>query len=747
MARLFERSRLFLRGRERRIIIITFVGQQIFIETRPLCIRGWVFLLFKMPVKILILQFYFLVLCSNIVLAQSPSITVTEFEIDRVVFQGNESINDDELETVIQTKQSPWWFSKFLYNTLGEKFGSKPEFFDEALLYNDVKAVVSYYHNKGFYDVQVTPSCQFDSVSKSVEIIFLIAEHKRSIIGKVEYKGLEHLDEELRAELYKGQLIHKNDYYEKDKAEQEITRVLNFLINRGFLKARFEQENSIPKRYLSTGEVHLTLTFETGQVYRFGETTVRVEPYREDIRDWMVLRHLEYKQGEVYSHEKEVSSERNLNRLDVFEMARVERHESVASEDTLSVPIEVVVRPRARNELAPEFTVSDENNTFNLGIGFGYANRNFLGDARTFHSRFRIRTQSIQDWDFGEVFGSKGFRDTSVIGAVELQFQFVQPYLFTGTLSGSWTLTLAAEKQRFIILSILRNKLGLNNQFATYTYGSLDWTLERISPEISPDVRDDTTRSKAFLANLRAEDQPQINSIFTITLQRDKTNDIFSPTSGFFHSITFEESGSLPRLLPGIRGNLPFTEYYKVTLLGRWYRDLTATLYNIFALKLRTGYQAKYGKTEVNIPLNRRFFAGGSGSVRGWKARELGAMQQDLTHFGGNLIFEGSAEMRVHYLRGFGKFLFLQLDNIWGVYFLDFGNVWNDVREFKPSDIAVAIGLGLRYETYLGPFRIDYGLRFYDPMKQVGNRLIFQRRLFADVLAQGVFHFGIGHAF
>jgi outer membrane protein assembly factor BamA len=122
-------------------------------------------------------------------------------------------------------------------------------------------------------------------------------------------------------------------------------------------------------------------------------------------------------------------------------------------------------------------------------------------------------------------------------------------------------------------------------------------------------------------------------------------------------------------------------------------------------------------------------------------------MNDDLLELGGNFILEGSVEMRVNYMRGFGKFLGLKLDNVWGVYFLDVGNVWSDIGNFRPRDIAVAAGIGFRYETLFGPFRIDYGFRVYDPKAEGAQQSLFHKRFFGETLGEAVLHFGIGHAF
>ena len=701
----------------------------------------------KVPLLMLILQ-------SQVLLAVAASSTPillllpTEkdtLETGKIEFKGNTAFGDGDLKEVMHSKETSSGFSQFLFRTFGEKLGSKPEYFDPITFDDDIKRLNIFYEERGFYKAQITGNCRIDTSNRTANLLVTIYEGYRSLVDSLVHQGLEDIPDDLRVEIFKDPQIQKGMVYEKKKASSEISRVLDILANNGYSAARFDADSSFAAQYTSSQNFFLKFVFVPGKRYEFGNAAVHVDPPREDITDNMALRYLDFQPGETYSREKRISSERNLNRLDIFESARVETSLPPDSAVQSGVPVDVFVRPRTRNEISPELGISDENNAFNLNFGIGYANRNFFGDARTFNAKVRVRTQSIQQWNFGEVFGGRGFRDPSVIGAVELQFQVLQPYLFTRKLSGSWTSSIGAEKQKPYILSILRNKMGLSNQFEAYTYGVLEWTLERVSPEIT-----DTADRQVALSSLREEDQPQFNSILTLTLQRDRTNDIFSPTEGSFNSITLEESGILPKLLPGISAGLPFTQYYKVALFGRWYQDLTSTRYNILAWKLKTGYQDKYGESrssDVKIPLNRRFFGGGSGSVRGWKARELGAMPDSLLQLGGNFILESTIEMRIHYFRGYGKLGWIRLDNIWGAYFLDLGNVWSDIANFKFREISIAAGIGIRYDTFFGPFRVDYGVRLYDPKETSGRKTLFGKKFFGETLGNGVLHFGIGQAF
>jgi outer membrane protein assembly factor BamA len=63
------------------------------------------------------------------------------------------------------------------------------------------------------------------------------------------------------------------------------------------------------------------------------------------------------------------------------------------------------------------------------------------------------------------------------------------------------------------------------------------------------------------------------------------------------------------------------------------------------------------------------------------------------------------------------------------------------------DDVALAAGVGFRYDTFFGPFRIDYGFRVYNPAEPNGQQWIVDRKFLGQTLKEGIIHFGIGHAF
>ncbi len=668
-------------------------------------------------------------------------------EVNNIELSGNKFFDDKTILETFITKISPGAFSKFLYNIFGEKFGRQTEYFFQDVYYSDVERLKQLYNDYGFFDLNAVSSYSYNSDTTAIKIDLKIDENERSYIDSVEYTGIENIDQSVLDAIFLEPKIKSGHPYEKSKINDEATRITEIISNSGYPLVTILPESSTAIRYLSTNRFKITYAIRPGKKYKFGELSILVEPPREDITNKIITKHLDFKSGELISKNKVISSERNLNRLGLFEAARIEIPEIVATTIGDLLPISVRVKPRDKHEIAPEVILSDEDNVFNLGLGLGYTNRNFLGDARNFNLRLRFNTQSVQEWNFGRVFGKYGLKDNSVQGKVDLNFQIIQPYLFTRTLNGTWTLSLIADKKNFYLVTLVRNKIGLINQFATYTTGFMEWILER------SDVNwiEDTIKTGLSITRLKQEEQPQFNSILSFTLQRDKTNDLFSPTEGFFHAGSIEESGILQNVFKNIQKSLPFTQYYKVTLFGRWYKDLSRTKFNILAVKLKAGYQDKYGESKKNpnisIPLNRRFFAGGSGSVRGWKNRELGSMLQSEIPLGGNFLFEGNTELRINHMRGFGKLWILNLENLWAVYFLDYGNLWNNFKDVNIKDVAIASGVGIRYDTFVGPVRFDFGMRVYDPMEIAGKKWFYQKKFFNEVLYNGVLNFGIGHAF
>ncbi|MGQ9570552.1 MAG: outer membrane protein assembly factor BamA [Thermodesulfovibrionales bacterium] len=159
------------------------------------------------------------------------------------------------------------------------------------------------------------------------------------------------------------------------------------------------------------------------------------------------------------------------------------------------------------------------------------------------------------------------------------------------------------------------------------------------------------------------------------------------------------------------------TNFLKLLFHGSTYYQIYKGI--VFALSLRGGFAWGYHETD-DLPIVERFFLGGRSTVRGYEQDTLGPKGRDGNPTGGNAFLLGNLEIRSSLGKGVGI-----------VAFLDTGNVWRRVQDTELGSLRYTAGLGLRYNTPVGPIRIDYGHKL---KREKGE-------------SSGELHFSIGHAF
>jgi outer membrane translocation and assembly module TamA len=245
------------------------------------------------------------------------------------------------------------------------------------------------------------------------------------------------------------------------------------------------------------------------------------------------------------------------------------------------------------------------------------------------------------------------------------------------------------------------------------------------------------------------------STIITVGARGDHRDNLFNPRKGYF--LDFSVDAAVP---PGA------SEFIRISADTRWYQALSKQM--VFAAKIRGGHTLLLNPRLTFVPIERHFFAGGSNSIRGWNVRDLrvrtgeqSAVLPELAFvgqfIGSGSLLEGSAEWRYSFAaesNEYGTFWERQFAKLGIAGFVDMGNAFNSFLEPPENygklplaeiaqNIAIAAGVGLRYDTSVGPFRIDVALRVYDPAK----RLFFFQ--IPTPTLQNLFNIqiGLGHAF
>ena len=585
-----------------------------------------------------------------------------------------------------------------------------------------------FYFDNGFFDAVIDTAVVYSAKDETADITFSITERTRYTLHKIDYSGIEHVADDVKQKINSGQQLTAGDYYNRAKIFAEIGRIVGLLQDNGYPFARLDTtQGTIVSRYLpSTADlkynVNVKLAFiGTERQFRFGKTKIIIAKNIYQLEQHLVERELAYKEGELYNRENVRQSESNFNKLSIIQSGRIQIDSVFEDKNIVHLTANIILNNKY--ELTPNLIGVDIDNQFFVGAGLEYSDRDFYGGGRT----FSISPQGL-------------FHSMSVNRA-ELSSTFYQPYFFSNRLTSTYNLRMGFYNiDEFIQVTSLRNLFRLNYFIAPYTFYNnaySDLTLDFLRTKYKKDdvVEGDTIRT-GTITN-------QMNSIIGITIIHNNTNDVFHPSEGFYHSITLEDAGFVPRVLSLIYKRIQYSQYVKLYLINKFFYDVTkGRATSIFASQIKIGDIIEYGQGDNIVPVSTvyKFISGGSNSLRGWNAKENGIL--DNTENGGNFLFEGSFELRWKTFAQDESFL----KNIWTVYFFDYGNVWEQEKFFRLDELAFDIGLGIRYDTFVGPLRIDLGFRLFDPSADPGNQWLFSHpnNIFKSKIAV---QFGLGNAF
>jgi outer membrane protein assembly complex protein YaeT len=426
--------------------------------------------------------------------------------------------------------------------------------------------------------------------------------------------------------------------------------------------------------YVPRHEALLTWTLQPGPLVRFGE--IRFEGL-EDVEESLLRPEVTLREGEVYSLKALRETRDNIQSLGLFRsvvaLPRPEEAQTAADGDVIwPVDLAVVERP-------PRSVI--------LGLGYGtddgprtqasWVHRNFFGGARRFEASARF--SSLE----------RGFR----FGLEQPNWLARRQTLqFASTLGQDTTPAYTGER----LVAALRVSRPIADVWNVYGSYEVSWSH----------VTDTTSEARALLDDPERAD---FLSGMRFGVRRSTVSNELDPQSG--SRIEF----SVAPWIPAFGSDEGFVS---MIFDARKYQPIGST---VLAGRFRVGTIEPFGDTAADaVPLPERFYLGGSSSVRGFQYWGLGPRAADGKPVGGTSFLEGSLELRFPIRKAFG-----------GVVFVDAGSVDLDPHRFDFGGVTYSVGAGVRYQTPLGPLRLDLAHALNPP----GG---------ADTT---FFHFSIGQAF
>jgi outer membrane protein insertion porin family len=559
--------------------------------------------------------------------------------VKKITFLGNKDINDEELKNFMQTREETYF-----------SFLSGSGNFKEVNFQTDVERLKYFYKTRGYLQVNIqNPEVTASEDKKWIFITVRLQEGPQFTVNNISFNGeLLFTDQEMMEKLK----LKTGDIYNEENLRLDIQTLTEMYQDKGYAFA-----NVLRTLEVVPGEnkVDVVFSFEKGVIAYFGKIIMKGNT---KTRDKVIRRELKIHEGEMYSGSKLRTSKDNVNRLGFFQPE--------------SVIFNTITRKGTDNILDVEISIKERpTGQISLGAGYSTATQGFV-QASVAQNNFRGLGQNINM--------NLSYSNRQQIYNVG----FTEPYLFDTkwTAGADYYQTLS-----YFIRSFAYRKHGgdvrVGHPIYEYTRLFLTYRYE------------DNKVSQVINSGIDEKVENGSGSSLQASVIRDKRNNIFEPSNGYYASSALEYTG--------IGGTY---RWMKGELEGRYYKPLIGDL----VLRTRLNAQQLFKTTQREIPRIEKFSMGGARNMRGFNLEDIGPRRrafntstktQDVFNFGGLFSLLGTVELEHPLIKEAG---------LKWVVFYDAGNVF-EKRIGADGNYAMRsdYGFGFRWFSPIGILRFEFG--------------------------------------
>ena len=511
----------------------------------------------------------------------------------------------------------------------------------------DLETLRSFYLNRGYLDfsldstqVSITPD------RRDIYITVNIVEGETYTVSDVTLAGQLLVP---REELEPLIQLKPGDTFSREKLAASTKAITDRLGNEGYA---FANANAIPTVDKENRRVAFSIVVDPGR---------RVYVRRIDVagnnktRDEVVRREMRQLEGAYYDASKIQLSRRRIDRTSFFGEVTVETQPVEGNPDQVDVVYSVKEKPTG---------------SLLLGVGFSSVERIALSASVTQANAFgtgKYLSANINSGSVNQVYSLSYLDPYYTVDGVSRGFDVykrktdasslaVGPYV-TDSLGGG-------VKYGYPVSEQVTVDFGLNLE-------SVELEVFPISPLSYLQFVNDFGTQYTYLSG-------------TVGIARDTRDSLISTNAGTYLRASTELAG----------GDL---QYYRLGYQHQWYRPLTR------ATTLHLGGEIGYagGYAGYPLPFFKNFFAGGPGSVRGYRSFSLGPQDLAGNAVGGNRKLQLQAEI-LFPMPGAEHDRSVRL-----AAFVDAGQVYADKIEF--DELRYSTGLALFWSSPMGPLRLSLG--------------------------------------
>ncbi|MCK5861607.1 MAG: outer membrane protein assembly factor BamA [Candidatus Hydrogenedentes bacterium] len=565
--------------------------------------------------------------------------------IRSITFVGNDKMGRRKLRKTVKTKASRWFW------------GGR---YEEGKFEADLKNIIDKYGNHGMLDANVTATdMEFSKNGKRIDITVYIEEGAEYSVESMDIVRNMVFDDD---EIMEAIEVTSGDIHDKGQVLEDAGTIEQGYLDSGYIDAVVMPQVTLDRDKKTTAVVY---HIEEGELKYVREIRVT----GNDItKDEIVRRQMLLIPGERYDGTAVKESEKRIHNTRFFDSARITLDDI---DDDLFTDLQVNL---------------EEGKTSVFNFGAGYSTEDKMG----VYTELRLSNFDLFNWPKFSGAGQQlrlraqiGQRRTEYdIGFTEPEFLGYPVSFGFDVFDESHTIRGAANYRE----KISGGQLRLGKALSPYVFAQTS-------------LRYQETDLSEFPWRIHREIRRQAGESTIVSnrwqIERNTLDSNFDTNSGMVHLLAAE--------VAGLGGDHEFLRFEQDSTM---YFPLGSTRTYVLSLRARHGVMGEYGSSDF-VPLQERFYAGGTDTVRGYKNRDIGPKVREYPlrwwsddfAVGGNMRFLYNFEV---------KYRVTDIFRLYG--FADAGAVWADAGDFDFGDFNYSVGIGLGVNVpMLGPVRVDYG--------------------------------------
>ncbi len=515
--------------------------------------------------------------------------------------------------------------------------------YSDAELTQGLDLITNTYFDSGYLDFKVVNV--ETNLSEDKEKIFIDIEISEGIqykLGQVSFEGelgnfsLEDLNGAIN--------MNKGDVFNRNSIINDIQKLTDMFADQGYA---FVDINPITSDFLDSVNVNFNISLNkkvyVNRISISGNTRTQDEVIRREIG---------VSEGGLYSRSALRDSLLKLRRLGYFSDVQFSTFEVEGMPD--KIDLSFIVEETQTGALS--FSVSHSNN-YGISVGAGIQEKNIFGSGNTLNADLKI---------------SNSFN--------KLSFYFMNPNFN----DEGHSVSIGAFKSEINDDDITENSYEIDTTGLTLGYGIPLTKDTRLNTKL------EYSKNKIKCGALFSGSGYELSQCATTNKDEFKLNVNWNKST--LNNYQYPTEGSSNDFAVGISLPLGDYRYYNLSANHSSYTPINENV----TLKLTGNFDLGKGYSGKELPFYKRYFGGGSGSVRGFGNKTLGPLYPNGTAKGGELSLLGSANLITP------AFFFDNNENMRLSAFIDAGNIYEKSSNLKLGDLRMSAGLGFAYLSPIG---------------------------------------------